>query len=168
MEFLLSVILLAGYFLKAIGLYSIAERRRIKNPWISWIPVINSWMVGCVSDQYRYVTQGESTCRRTWLLVLPVLKVIFAIVTVVAAMIGAVLEAGYVVWIFLTLFALICLGQFVLERMACYDLYRSCSPETAALFLVLGIVFSFLNPVFIFVDREKELGMPPRVEQHLS
>ena len=30
------------------------------------------------------------------------------------------------------------------------------------LFLVLGLVFYFLEPVFFFVCRNKEEGMPPR------
>jgi hypothetical protein len=49
--------------------------------------------------------------------------------------------------------------------MALFDLFQSCNPETGVLFLVLSIVLMFvasieLSPLFLFLDRKKDLGMP--------
>ena len=46
--------------------------------------------------------------------------------------------------------------------MALYDVYASCDPQNAALYLVLSIFFRFLVPVFLFISRDMEKGMPPR------
>ena len=60
-SFLLSV---GTYVLTALGLYTIAQRRGINKPWLAWIPVVNVWTLGCISDQYRYVVKGEKKSKR--------------------------------------------------------------------------------------------------------
>lgn len=60
----------AAYVLTALALYTIAKRRGIKRPWLAWIPVADMWLLGCISDQYRYVTKGQVTNRRKTLLTL--------------------------------------------------------------------------------------------------
>ena len=53
----------------------------------------------------------------------------------------------------------------VCRYMALYDVYTSCDPHNNVLYLVLGILFGFLTPIFLFVNRNKDEGMPPRKEQ---
>ena len=48
----------------------------------------------------------------------------------------------------------------VLTYIAYYKVYLSCSPENATLFLVLGILFNLLNPIFIFAVRNRMNGLP--------
>jgi hypothetical protein len=50
----------------------------------------------------------------------------------------------------------------VIRYMALYDVYRSLDPNNAVLYLVLSILFSPTEPFFLFFNREKDLGMPPR------
>ena len=57
------------------------------------------------------------------------------------------------------------IATFVFWQIALYDLYSSCNPRNNVLFLVLGIIFVFLVPFFIFACRNKEEGMPPRREE---
>ena len=54
------------------------------------------------------------------------------------------------------------IAQMVLHYMAMYDLYSSCSPQNNVLFLVLSILLSVTEPFFIFFNRNRENGMPPR------
>ena len=54
------------------------------------------------------------------------------------------------------------LASFVFWQISLYDLYTSCNPKHNVLFLVLGIIFGVAIPYFIFFNRNKELGMPPR------
>ena len=42
---------IALYVLRALGLYSIAKRRGINHPWMSWVPVLDLWVLGCVSGE---------------------------------------------------------------------------------------------------------------------
>ena len=51
---------IATYVLSALGLYTIAKRRGLNHPWLAWIPVASAWIVGSLSDQYRYVVNGAS------------------------------------------------------------------------------------------------------------
>ncbi len=52
------------YVLQALSLYSIAKRRGIGKPWLSWIPVANTWILGSISDQYQYVVKGKVRNKR--------------------------------------------------------------------------------------------------------
>ncbi len=63
-----------GYVFTALALYTIAKRRGIKHPWLAWIPVANLWLLGCISDQYRYVTRGQVLTRRKSLLTLNIVS----------------------------------------------------------------------------------------------
>ena len=162
---------IACYILKSLSLYTISKRRGIHNSWISWMPVFNGWMLGCISDQYRYVTRGETKRRRTALLVMPVVEVVLAIALLVVTLIALVMEvpsgdplnmAKVVLSVVLLLIRIL---HFVVEQIAICDYHRSCDPENAMLFFVIGVVVSPLYPLFLFLNRNKELGMPPRISE---
>lgn len=173
---------IAMYVLKSVGLYTLARRRGLKNPWMAWVPVLNDWLLGSLSDQYRYVAKGQICSRRVILLVLVLVSVAAGWVSgsvsvdsfsaagqmlsgsqpvyagTVGATIGIAALAGFaalVVKVTLTVFRCIAL----------YDVYSSCDPHNNVVYLVLGILFSFLNPIFLFAVRNKEEGMPPRKAQ---
>jgi hypothetical protein len=156
----------ATYVLHSIGLHAIAKRRGIRNGWLAWLPVGNLWILGNISDQYQYVAKGKVKNRRRTLLGISI-----------------ILFVGYFPWLFatllklasgketvallllafggLTIFAL-AIWLCVCQYMAYYDLFRSCEPNNAVLYLVLSIVFSVTLPFFVFVCRNRDLGMPPR------
>lgn len=171
------------YVLQALGLYTIAERRGIKHAWMAWLPLVNMWILGSVSDQYRYVAKGQIRNRRKVLIGLYIAVLALGLVFFFAAIgmlvhllmqipeiaqmgpngmlspsVGLiVLVAGYIllVWV-LNVIALV--FQYV-----CYnDLYASCCPENQVLFLVLSILFNVTLPFFVFACRNKDAGMPPR------
>lgn len=56
------------FVLQALALYTIAKRRAIKKPWLAWIPVVNVWILGSVSDQYQYVVKRQVKNKRKVLL----------------------------------------------------------------------------------------------------
>lgn len=58
----------------------------------------------------------------------------------------------------------------VLQYMAIYDVFRSCEPDKAGMYLALSIVLSLfglgiVQSVLVFLCRDKDLGMPPRQDQ---
>ena len=157
---------LAIYVFTALALYTMARRRGIAAPWLAWIPVANLWLLGSLSDQYRYLTWGQVKHKRV---VLPVLEI------VTGALSGALV--GCAGWVFAADGSVASLGALLAavlltggtaialgvgKLMALYDVYASCDPQNAALYLVLGIFFRFVKPVFLFVSRNLERGMPPR------
>lgn len=168
---------IAVYVLQSLSIYTIAKRRGIKKPGLAWVPVANMWTLGCISDQYRYVAKGQVKNKRKWLLGLSIgmwaAYVVFFvcfvsfIINVASSMfyapdhmdlIGGALGMGLS-----GLVMLVCaIALAVFQYMALYDLYCSCEPSNAVLYLVLSIFVSICQIIFLFLCRNKDLGMPPR------
>ena len=178
MPMLLSI---ASYVLTALALYTIARRRGLKNPWLAWIPVADCWLLGSLSDQYRYVVDGQHKSKRKILLIFRILTAVMW-VSLIGLLIKLCFHAvGSVFWgtmsderIFQILhqalnLLVMCLpligisiAYAVFRYMALYDIYKSLDPANCVLFLVLSILFGITDPFFLFFSREKDGGMPPR------
>ena len=175
---------LISYILIALGLYTVAKRRGINHAWLAWIPIGNSWLLGCISDQYRYVARREEKNKRKALLILEILTaaaciamIVFLVMMFIDLVQAGLMEMtndvptalisklmGSVGWILLL--ALVTFGLAialtVIKFMAYYDLFSSCDPNNKTLYLVLGIFFNILLAIFVYISRKKDLGMPPR------
>lgn len=176
---------IALYVLQALGVYKIAQRRGIRNPWMAWVPLLHMWTLGSISDQYRYVVKGQYRYNRTVLTVLGavnlVLSIVFNVLYAVswasvlsklpavingvfdANMLGAMLQntMGNTLWVSAAN-ALVALAALVIRYICLYDLFASCWPKYKVLLLVLGILFPVALPVFLFICRNQDQGMPPR------
>ena len=165
-----------GYIFRSIGLYTIAKRRGIANPWLAWLPVGYYWIAGSIADQYQYVENGAVNNKRKILLALSVASILISslvssLVTgsfvLTTEQVSAEQLAGY--GMMGTLLNLVQWGvniaTLVFWHWSLYELYSSCNPRNNVLFLVLGIIFGFLVPFFIFANRNREEGMPPRQEE---
>ena len=172
---------IAAYVLRASGMHAIAKRRGIKNPWLSWIPVADYWLLGCISDQYQYVVKGRNKSKRKVLLALNIVNAVLAVIVLACyvviianAVTGAMNGAGedeMMIGIMGPMMGALgtCIPMLgvsialtVFRYMAMYDLYSSCSPQNNVLFLVLSIFFTVTEPFFVFFNRKKDDGMPPR------
>ena len=166
---------IAAYILTAIALYTISRRRGLANAWLAWIPVANVWLLGSLSDQYQYVVKGQDKTKRKWLLILNVLKAILLTMIVILAVVAAgsliAGEPSEIMGLAVALLGLVlplcaaAIALCVIRYMALFDIYRSVDPGNAVLYLVLSILFSPTEPFFLFFNREKDLGMPPRKRQ---
>ena len=87
---------IAAYVLTSLAIYTVARRRGLNNPWLAWIPIINWWLLGSLSDQYQYVVKGKNTSRRKWLLVLNILKnlLVAGFFVYAIAIVGSALKNG--------------------------------------------------------------------------
>jgi hypothetical protein len=183
-----STLSLAAYVFTALAIYTIAQRRGIKKAWLAWVPVVNVWILGSISDQYRYVVKGEIKNKRKTLLGLNIASVVLSIVMVIVVIVQVVSAAmdlgmaGYVSEqevfgvlgkFFLTVALVsipgmvIAVTGFVISSIALYDVYRSCDPENSTLYLVLSLIpgiNSITKPLFLFLCRNQDKGMPPRVD----
>ena len=176
-------LMIAAYVLRSIGLYAIAKRRGIANPWLAWIPVAWVWVLGSVSDQFRYVTKAQVKNKRTTLLVMQLIQMVASTVLIVIlgvafvdlanmGMMGAgeeemMTEAMIMVFKFMGIALVlggIALATAIIRYIALYDLYISVNPANAVLFLILSILFSITEPFFVFFNRQKDGGMPPRCD----
>lgn len=168
------------YVLTSMALYTIAQRRQIRKSWLAWVPVLNCWILGSLSDQYRYVVKGQYKSKRKWLIGLNILKMTLgACMLAVAVYLCGILltDMGYSPEFFelhpmfkplLGILALslplagITIAAAVIRFMALFDVYTSVDPTNAVLFLVLSILIPVVEPFFLFFNREKDTGMPPR------
>jgi hypothetical protein len=165
----------AAYILTGKSLSAIARRRGIEKPWLAWVPVGCDWLLGCISDQFRYVAYGQETNRRKKLLWynIALLLVVAAVLTVAAVMVAmAAMGASEDAVIPLLLLMLVpYLAIFPLAVLysinyfkSCYDLFRSCDPGKSLVYLLVSIFAGFPLPFFLYSCRNKDLGMPPRQE----
>ena len=175
---------IAAYVLSALALYTMAKRRGISHAWLSWIPVVNVWILGSLSDQYRYVVKGQYKSKRKALIIL---KVISAVLVAVIACMAIVIAVEVVddmmfgmldddIWedilgpilgiagLVLPLLG-VNIAVAVIRYMALYDVYTACDPQYSVLFLLLSIFFSITEPFFLFFSRNKDAGMPPRRQE---
>ena len=168
---------IAAYILTSLAIYTISRRRGLSKPWLAWIPVLNCWLLGSLSDQYSYVVKGENKSKRKWLLALNIIQVVMILTIGILTGVfvaGAFFQgdghravAGPLMGILGTMMPLaaVTIALCVIRYMALFDVYRSLDPGNAVLFLVLSILFSPTEPFFLFFNREKDLGMPPRKQQ---
>lgn len=173
---------IAAYVLRSIGLYAIAKRRGIANPWLAWIPVAWVWVLGSISDQFRYVTKAQVKSRRKVLLSLNIVYSLLGLVLVVLCIVNFVdvfdiamngTEEQMLTLVLTMVFQVLGMGALVaiaaivymvFYYIALYDLFTSVNPPCNVLFLVLSILFSITAPFFIFFNRKLDGGMPPRCD----
>lgn len=171
---------IATYILTSLALYAIASRRGLRKSWLAWIPVINCWLLGSISDQYQYVVKGENKSKRKWLLALSLLKAVLTLTVVILVAVVATSAifrgpgfgmrqsiTGPIMGILGVVMPLAAahVAYLVIRFMALYDVYRSLDPSNSVLYLVLSILFRVTEPFFLFFNREKDLGMPPRKQR---
>lgn len=164
-----------SYVLNSLGMYTIAKRRGIHHAWLSWLPIGNMWVMGSISDQYQYIAKDRVRNRRKVLLGLTI-GIYASMIPMFASLFAAVFSevAGYgtgdtlfgatAAIALLTYFVMIVLAIILLvfEYIALYDLFTSCDPGNAVMYLVLTIFVGVVLPFFMFACRKKDLGMPPR------
>ena len=162
-----------SYVLGAVGMYRIAKRRGIHHAWLSWIPVGNSWLLGSISDHYQYVVKQKVTSRRKILLILNLIMIAVSFLMMggaaaivmtsasVAENIAFSLAIALVVIAYLAMMGL-AIAITVFCYIAYYDLFRSCKPNNAVLFLVLSVIFNVALAFFVFFCGDSDEGMPAK------
>ena len=162
-----------SYILTGKSLSAIARRRGIEKPWLAWVPVGCDWLLGCISDQYRYVAHGQHRNARGKLLkqsiIILSMTVVLGVIAGVMAVMGVLgaSEDGVMALALLTL--LIAYGMIAVAVVysinyykALFDLFRSCDPDKSLVYLLVSIFASFPQPFFLYSCRNKDLGMPPK------
>ena len=175
-----TLISLAVYVFTALGLYTLAQRRGLRHPWLAWIPVANVWILGSLSDQFRYVVRGQVRSKRKALLTLNIISAVMGVVMTVVIMaavircvfsfrgaseteiVNALMGSIMGVLALCVPWAGVAIASAVLSYMALYDIYTSCDPANNTVYLVLSILFGFTQAIFLFLCRNRDDGMPPR------
>lgn len=177
------------YILGSKGLYAIASRRGIKNPWMAWIPIVSNWILGCVSDQYQQRKYGEDPKLRIKLLIFSIITGSSAAgtsmgsfsvnlnlgnLTGISGSIPATElpeDVKIILVVFAVLVAFFATGALVLsiiqtvyQYKAYYSLYASCKPQMAVAFLLLSILTP-AGPFLTYACRNSDEGMPVQTQE---
>ena len=162
------------YIFHSLGLYTIANRRGIHHSWLAWLPVGNLWLLGSIADQYQYVVKGKIKNRRKVMLGLSIAVFAVYILCFVGGIVAGIIAGfsdnsetagvGLVLVLVLLLVAIfvIAIVLAIFQYISYHNLFASCNPNNADLFLVLSIVFPVTLSFFVFACRKKDMGMPPK------
>ena len=179
--FFSSIFGIITYIFQGLSLSAVARRRGIEKPWLAWVPVGNMWMLGCISDQYRYVAKGQVKNRRKTLMVLHIVTLVLVIVVLslcVALLVQCInaialdfddADTAGILGLTLVMLA-VCYGMLAVDivlivhqYIALFDYYRSTDPNRSLLYFLLSFI-GYPMPFLMFICRNKDGGMPPRQE----
>lgn len=177
-DFLLCAVLLTCFILHSWSLYTISKRRGLPHAWVSWVPLISIFQLGTVADHDRLACKGKKGLLRWWLILCGaiycagVFVALAAVVQVLIYALPGVITVGLVLlseeyvakmgevaaWAggVVSTGAVLCVPYLVVSAVARYRVYRSCNPSAAVPFLLLSIVLPFLQPVLLFLLRDKD------------
>ena len=133
-------ILLVYYFLFAIGLYGLAKKANLENPWVAFIPIAQLYTLGMLVKTVKIQDYEIPSLE----LVLPLGYLAVMILNKIP-LIGFLLSIAYLVVFALTI----------------YKLYNEYRPESAVLWLILSI---FILPILIFIMRNDSPVSKPETD----
>ena len=158
---------LVAWILRSMSLQMIARRRGIRNAWLAWVPLGGRWILGSLSDQYQHLVQGRIKSNRKLLLILSLASLLLGTTETVFTLVQNLADESQQMVATWTLAGMIpamlrwgvSVGCLVFYHICNYDLYRSCNPKNAVVFLVLGILLPICEPFFYLACRKKDWGM---------
>lgn len=161
------------YVFNSLSLMTIAKRRGLTSPWISWIPFCSGYALGKISDDIN-AKGGKRSSHRKVLLSLTIVTdaCIFLSMAMILAplfsLFSFILRNGYVPATYdvdelavqlvlgfglLMIGAIIAIINVIFYYIALYNVFKAYAPNNAVLFLVLSILISICSTIFLFVIR---------------
>ena len=159
---------LASYILSSLALYTMAKRRRISKPWLSWIPVANLWIIGCLTDD---VDELKTGIKRKWRSVLLTLSIIVVgtVIVMYISIIVLILSIGqyyyydvattvlfstlYYVFTIILMVAAITLE--VVTDICLYKIFEWAKPEKAVKYLLLSLLIPLADAICLMKCKDE-------------
>ena len=167
------------YIMRALGLYRIAKRRGVHHPWLAWIPCGRDWLLGAVSDHYRYTVKSKRQYFRWFLLLLSVISETALFLSegfsfvfpylfmdpeltepIIHYLTNSPLE-DYLILVIRS-YPYLLAALLILRLFPTWQIYQSATPRRRIPLLILNILIPFSPAVTIFAVRDYDQGMPPR------
>ncbi|MFL0245723.1 hypothetical protein [Candidatus Clostridium stratigraminis] len=120
------------YIFTSMGLYKLASNQKLENPWLSWIPVANMYILGKLIKNLKLDT-----------LEIPSIELILSLGFFAVLILRFIPLFG---WIIGAAYTVLCI-------LALYKLFKIYRPDQAVLWIILSIVLPFMGPIFIFIIR---------------
>ncbi len=158
---------LVSYVLSSLAYYKIAKRRGIKNPWLSWIPVGNSWIMGKVASDY----DERNGHKRAWhkaLLALVIIGfaimaafyVMFIVSIITMSLSGYYLDGGamgmfWFSYMGIIVAAVVLSAYSMLSAICVYKTFESTLPEKALKYIILYFLVPLAGPICLVKCMDK-------------
>ena len=171
--FLAFAVSVITYVMTSLSLYTIADRRKIRNPWLAWIPVANFWIIGSIADDY----DEKNGIKRKWRITLLALYIIYIAIflvgyigMVVAAVLymvrmdygtfdmpmsTAMISAFVGIYGFVILMALLSIAVSICYYICIFKIFESTVPERAVSYLLISLLVPFGYPICLMSCRKK-------------
>lgn len=156
----------------------LAKQYGIRRNWLTWIPLVNVWIPGSISDMYRQTVKKKKSSRRKTLVVLRILRLILWGLFCFCVLKGqadaaavkekgatgsiASLIVGYAIldglWFLIPAIILDIVGK-LLWYAALYDTFRVFVPQRSVWYLLLSLipmVNLITKPIFLYTCKGKE------------
>ncbi len=164
---------LANYIMNALALQKIANRRQVPNPWLAWVPVASSWLIGNIADEY----DGRNGMKRKWRVVLLTLSLI-SIGGILVGYIGLIawvvklsmysdmsyvspesvmgtIGAVIVPYVVILIAAVVAMAQSFCNAICIYKIFESTVPEKAVKYLLLYLLVPLAGGICLLKCRDK-------------
>lgn len=170
---------LASYIMNALALYKIADRRKISNPWMAWLPFTSDWLIGSIVDDY----DGRNGIKRKWRVLLLTLSLASVIGVVVAYIgmfvgmfsmmlqygeteppVGSMLAFIGIVYIVLIVFAILATAKSFCQVICVYKIFESTVPKKAVKYILLYLLVPLAGPICLLRCKDKGYPYPEQQE----
>ena len=153
------------YIFGAIGLYTLAKRRNIANPFFAYIPIANSYLTGVVADDINRTMNKKSKYGKTILFLelasflLPLISLPITIIgTAIVSIYGLAVVSNVIGCLITALSSVISVCCAVYLYISYYKIFKEYVGNSATAYLVISIIFPVTLPFFIFSIRNKVSG----------
>ena len=157
---------LTPYILQSLGLYRLAKNRGIDAPWLAWIPVGKSYIMGSLSEASPYIKKKFPKMR----IIFPSITggYLFVVIILTVVMVTRYLISfpmwesdfmgfnffGSYIIIFNIIIYVLGLAVTASGVFVMYHIYKVYDPANAVLYTVLSAIG--LSFIFLFIIRNKQ------------
>lgn len=168
-------LMLANYIMTSWGIYSIADRRQISNPWLAWLPIGNFWITGSIVDEY----DGRNGIKRKWRMTLLILELVVIVALILcfvvffAGIFAIAFQSDFIetdlndvlgvfipIYITAILMALVASALQILNTICLYKIFESTVPEKSVKYILLSILVPLASAICLMICRNKGYSNP--------
>ncbi|MBQ7726778.1 MAG: hypothetical protein IJT66_06510 [Clostridia bacterium] len=187
------LVALVLYLLRAFGVYKMAKTAGVNLPGLAFVPIINNWTFGAVAQKYVKRDGSRSAKFSVILLVLRIASMVLSVALCAAAVVAIVRFIAFVTptvggtvpvpgeipvppadaftvfipTVFLSfLTSAVGLAFSITHYVALWRICNAFDYGNGTLFTVLSVFFNFLEPIFLFLLRNKQPNFDYRAQMN--
>ena len=156
-----AIILIPVFILFSIGLYTLAKKQDIQNPWLAWIPVVNYFVLGTLIKDAPYIKKKFKRIEII-ALICGIAYFLSAITPILVQMLyfEQVVNTLFIMyWLFSMLLVLVSLGTRAFAIFMYYHLFKIYAPKETVLYTVMSVFSLSYAMIFSIRNYEKPLAL---------